>query len=95
MELMLTMEESDDSKSKSRTVHTQTDFGPYSAFPPPRDQEHLPAAPLSVNTEQQVVTKEGQHKTSDDTNHQDETNVDTTQQMTQLTDPLRKKAFPL
>ena len=35
MELMLAMEESDGSKSKSCTVHTQTDFGPYSAFPPP------------------------------------------------------------
>ena len=78
MELMLTMEESDGIKSKSRTVHTQTDFGPYSAFPPPSDQEHLPAAPLPVNTEQQVVTEDGHDKTSDDTNHQDATNVDTT-----------------
>ena len=35
MELILTMEESDGGKQKSNTVHTQTDFGPYSAFPPP------------------------------------------------------------
>ena len=71
MELMLTMEESDGSKSKSRTVHTQTDFGPYSAFPPPSEQKPLPAAPAApVDREQQVVTEEGQKKTSDDTNHQ-------------------------
>ena len=82
-------------QDKIRTVHTQTDFGPYSAFSPPSDQEHLPATPLPVYTEQQVVTEEAQNKTSDDTNHQDATNVDTTQQMTQLTDALRKKGFPM
>ena len=34
MELMISKEESDGKRKKLSTVHTQTDFGPYSAFPP-------------------------------------------------------------
>ena len=34
MELMISKEESDGNRKKLCTVHTQTDFGPYSAFPP-------------------------------------------------------------
>ena len=34
MELMISKEESDGKRKKLCTVHTQTDFGPHSAFPP-------------------------------------------------------------
>ena len=60
MELMLSKEESDGNKIKSCTVHTQTDFGPYSAFPPQRDNNH-PSAPSSPdNGEQQPPAVKGE-----------------------------------
>jgi len=53
MELILTMDESDGNKTRARTVHTQTDFGPYSAFPPPDHQQQ------SCKTGQRTATENG------------------------------------
>ena len=46
MELMISKEESDGKRKKLCTVHTQTDFGPYSAFPP-QGGNAGPSAPSS------------------------------------------------
>ena len=71
MELMLFKEESDCNKIKSCTVHTQTDFGPYSAFPPQRDYSQ-PSAPSSPDNGKQLPsTLEDSHEEghSDNTNN--------------------------
>jgi len=60
MELILTMEESDGGKQKSKTVHTQTDFGPYSAFPPPGYKMYYD------NNQQQNVNVDGHKAASSD-----------------------------
>ena len=81
MELMLSKEESDGNKRKSCTVHTQTDFGPYSAFPPQRYNSQ-PSAPSSPdNGAQQPSAVEDSHKErhSDNTN-----NINYQQEITQL-----------
>ena len=71
MELMLSKEESDGNKRKSCTVHTQTDFGPYSAFPPQRDNYHPSAPSAPDNGEQKPSTVEDNHEEghSDNTNN--------------------------
>ena len=73
MELMLSKEESDGYKIKSCTVHTQTDFGPYSAFPPQRDysQPSAPSSPVNGKKQPSPVkdSHEGGHTHSDNTNN--------------------------
>ena len=49
MELMISKEESDGKRKKFCTIHTQTDFGPYSAFPPQGGN----AGPSSPSTPEQ------------------------------------------
>ena len=70
MELMLSKEESDGNKRKSCTVHTQTDFGPYSAFPPQKDNYHPSSPSAPDNGEQQPSTAVDSH----DEGHSDNTN---------------------
>jgi hypothetical protein len=52
MELMVSKEESDGKRKKLCTVHTQTDFGPYSAFPPQggNDGPSAPSSPAEVRS---------------------------------------------
>ena len=77
MELMLSKEESDGKKRKSCTVDTQTDFGPYSAFPPERDN-YYPSAPSSPDYEEQQPSgvennhEEGHSDNTNNINHQQE-----------------------
>jgi len=63
MELILTMDESDGDKRKSNTVHTQTDFGPYSAFPPPGYKIYYD------NHQHQNITDDGHKVTPSDDKH--------------------------
>ena len=71
MELMLSKEESDGNKINSCTVHTQTDFGPYSAFPPQRDnsQPSLPSSPYEEEQKPSAVVDNHEEGHSDNTNN--------------------------
>ena len=63
MELMISKEESDGKRKKLCTVHTQTDFGPYSAFPP-QGGNAGPSAPSTPGEERLSPSTPEQERSS-------------------------------
>ena len=58
------MEELDGRKKKSRTIHTQTDFGPYSAFPP-QSTDTPPSAPSTPSVSNGEISSPLREKKGD------------------------------
>ena len=71
MELMISKAESDGKRKMLCTVHTETDFGPYSAFPP-QCENAGPSAP-STPGEERSSPSDANHYNLQETPHLDRT----------------------
>ena len=100
MELMIAMEESDGSKRNSHTVHTQTDFGPYSAFPPPQNyafpppqSDHSqPSAPrLPIEGKSEASLKEDKKGQANGTNNMNLTSLQETTHLKSATETVERR----
>ena len=78
MKLILSMEELDGRKKKSRTIHTQTDFGPYSAFPS-QSADTPPSAPSTPSVSNGKISSPFREKKDDIYGTRDATILKTTE----------------